>query len=132
MRPSSPSTERGIAAPRWLQTGVSLGAGSKVHPVALALDRGGGRINAALRHGDRWESQGYDTVKGAGYLGDQDAAQPDAGPEPGVSAAGAPSEDDCGWARPEAHSAEEPTDFGGLRSIRQRPAMHDPPIAGLA
>ena len=46
---------------------------SKVHPVALTRGQRKAGINAAVAADDRWEDHYYDTLKGGGFLGDQDA-----------------------------------------------------------
>jgi len=48
---------------------------SKVHPVRSHSVAAQGGINAALHPNDSWESHAFDTTKGSGYLGDQDAIE---------------------------------------------------------
>ena len=46
---------------------------SKVHPVRSHSGAAQGGINAAVAADDKWEDHYYDTLKGGGFLGDQDA-----------------------------------------------------------
>ena len=46
---------------------------SKVHPVRSHSGAAQGGINAAIDSDDKWEDHYYDTLKGGGFLGDQDA-----------------------------------------------------------
>jgi succinate dehydrogenase / fumarate reductase flavoprotein subunit len=55
--------------------GVSVAIMSKVHPVRSHSVAAAGGINAAISVDDDWRSHAYDTVKGADYLGDQDAIE---------------------------------------------------------
>jgi succinate dehydrogenase / fumarate reductase flavoprotein subunit len=48
---------------------------SKVHPVRSHSVAAQGGINAAISPNDSWEAHAFDTVKGSGYLGDQDAIE---------------------------------------------------------
>jgi succinate dehydrogenase/fumarate reductase flavoprotein subunit len=48
---------------------------SKVHPVRSHSVAAQGGINAALRSDDSWEAHAFDTIKGSGWLGDQDAIE---------------------------------------------------------
>ena len=48
---------------------------TKVHPVRSHSGAAQGGINAALRFDDSWQGHMYDTVKGAWFLADQDAAR---------------------------------------------------------
>jgi succinate dehydrogenase / fumarate reductase flavoprotein subunit len=48
---------------------------TKVHPLRSHSGAAQGGINAAIALDDRWEDHYYDTVKGGGFLGDQDAVQ---------------------------------------------------------
>ncbi|MBA2348339.1 MAG: FAD-binding protein [Solirubrobacterales bacterium] len=55
--------------------GVSVAILSKVHPVRSHSVAAAGGINAAVSVTDDWRSHAYDTVKGADFLGDQDAIE---------------------------------------------------------
>jgi succinate dehydrogenase / fumarate reductase flavoprotein subunit len=55
--------------------GASVAIMSKVHPVRSHSVAAAGGINAALNPSDTWESHAFDTVKGADYIGDQDAIE---------------------------------------------------------
>src|SRR5512144_2932636 len=57
------------------QAGASVAIVSKVHPVRSHSVAAAGGINAAVDAGDSWEAHAADTVKGADYLGDQDAIE---------------------------------------------------------
>jgi len=57
------------------QAGASVAIISKVHPIRSHSNAAAGGINAALRPEDTWESHAFDTIKGADYLGDQDAIE---------------------------------------------------------
>jgi succinate dehydrogenase / fumarate reductase flavoprotein subunit len=51
---------------------------SKIHPLRSHTVEASGSINAAIPHvnpEDKWESHGFDTVKGSDYLADQDAVE---------------------------------------------------------
>ena len=48
---------------------------SKVHPVRSHSGAAQGGINAAVASDDRWEDHYYDTLKGGGFLGDQDVVR---------------------------------------------------------
>jgi succinate dehydrogenase / fumarate reductase flavoprotein subunit len=48
---------------------------SKVHPLRSHSGAAQGGINAAVALDDRWEDHYYDTIKGGGFLGDQDAVR---------------------------------------------------------
>ena len=48
---------------------------SKVHPVRSHSGAAQGGINAAVAADDKWEDHYYDTLKGGGFLGDQDAVR---------------------------------------------------------
>jgi succinate dehydrogenase / fumarate reductase flavoprotein subunit len=55
--------------------GVSVIVLSKVHPLRSHSGAAQGGINAAVALDDKWEDHYYDTLKGGGFLGDQDAVQ---------------------------------------------------------
>ena len=55
--------------------GVDVGVITKVHPVRSHTCCAQGGINGALGDDDSWEAHMFDTVKGADYLGDQDAIE---------------------------------------------------------
>ncbi len=55
--------------------GADVALVSKVHPVRSHTCCAQGGINAALGDDDSWEAHTFDTVKGADYLGDQDAIE---------------------------------------------------------
>jgi succinate dehydrogenase flavoprotein subunit len=55
--------------------GLDVAILSKVHPVRSHSVAAQGGINAALSPKDSWESHAFDTAKGSGYLGDQDAIE---------------------------------------------------------
>ena len=48
---------------------------SKVHPLRSHSVAAQGGINAALRPDDSWEAHAFDTIKGSGWLGDQNAIE---------------------------------------------------------
>ena len=48
---------------------------TKVHPVRSHSGAAQGGINAAVASDDKWEDHYYDTLKGGGFLGDQDAVR---------------------------------------------------------
>ena len=48
---------------------------TKVHPVRSHSGAAQGGINAAIRGDDRWEDHKFDTIKGSGFLADQDAVR---------------------------------------------------------
>lgn len=48
---------------------------SKVHPVRSHSVAAQGGINAALRDDDSWEAHAFDTIKGSGFLADQDGVE---------------------------------------------------------
>jgi succinate dehydrogenase/fumarate reductase flavoprotein subunit len=54
---------------------VSVAVLSKVHPLRSHSGAAQGGINAAIALDDRWQDHYYDTIKGGGFLGDQDAVQ---------------------------------------------------------
>jgi succinate dehydrogenase / fumarate reductase flavoprotein subunit len=57
-------------------SGANAAIISKVHPVRSHSSAAQGGINAALTdRDDEWEEHAYDTVKGADFLGDQDAIE---------------------------------------------------------
>ncbi len=53
--------------------GADVALVSKVHPIRSHSGAAQGGINAAIRPEDDWHDHRYDTVKGSGYLADQDA-----------------------------------------------------------
>jgi succinate dehydrogenase/fumarate reductase flavoprotein subunit len=53
--------------------GADVAIVSKVHPVRSHSGAAQGGINAAIRPDDDWHDHRYDTIKGSGYLADQDA-----------------------------------------------------------
>ena len=55
--------------------GLDVAIISKVHPVRSHSVAAQGGINAAISPNDSWEAHAFDTVKGSGYLGDQDAIE---------------------------------------------------------
>jgi succinate dehydrogenase / fumarate reductase flavoprotein subunit len=55
--------------------GLDVAIISKVHPVRSHSVAAQGGINAAINANDTWEAHAFDTVKGSGYLGDQDAIE---------------------------------------------------------
>jgi len=55
--------------------GLDVAIVSKVHPVRSHSVAAQGGINAAISPNDSWEAHAFDTVKGSGYLGDQDAIE---------------------------------------------------------
>jgi len=55
--------------------GLDIAIISKVHPVRSHSVAAQGGINAALHPSDSWEAHAFDTAKGSGYLGDQDAIE---------------------------------------------------------
>src|SRR6266513_2780500 len=57
------------------EEGVSVGIVSEVQPARSHATPAHGGIHAAPNPGDSWESHAFDTVKGSGYLGDQDAIE---------------------------------------------------------
>ena len=52
--------------------GADVALVSKVHPVRSHSGAAQGGINAAIRAEDNWHDHRYDTIKGSGYLADQD------------------------------------------------------------
>ncbi|HEX8646695.1 MAG TPA: FAD-binding protein [Thermoleophilaceae bacterium] len=57
------------------RSGASVAIVSKVHPVRSHSVAAAGGINAAIAIDDDWTEHAYDTVKGADFLGDQDAIE---------------------------------------------------------
>src|SRR3712207_5851354 len=57
------------------EAGAAVAIMSKVLPVRAHSNAAAGGINAALNPDDSWESHAFDTVKGSGFLGDQDAIE---------------------------------------------------------
>ena len=55
--------------------GADVALITKVHPVRSHTCCAQGGINGALGDDDSWEAHMFDTVKGADYLGDQDAIE---------------------------------------------------------
>ncbi|MBI3610711.1 MAG: FAD-binding protein [Nitrospirae bacterium] len=55
--------------------GLDVAIISKVHPVRSHSVAAQGGINAAIHPNDSWEAHAFDTAKGSGYLGDQDAIE---------------------------------------------------------
>jgi len=55
--------------------GLDVAIVSKVHPVRSHSVAAQGGINAALSPNDSWEAHAFDTAKGSGFLGDQDAIE---------------------------------------------------------
>ena len=53
--------------------GADVALVSKVHPVRSHSGAAQGGINAAIRPDDDWRDHRFDTIKGSGYLADQDA-----------------------------------------------------------
>jgi succinate dehydrogenase flavoprotein subunit len=65
----------GIRAAVAAGPGLDVAIVSKVHPVRSHSVAAQGGINAALHPNDSWEAHAFDTTKGSGYLGDQDAIE---------------------------------------------------------
>jgi len=65
----------GIRAAVAAGPGLDVAIVSKVHPVRSHSVAAQGGINAALHPNDSWEAHAFDTAKGSGYLGDQDAIE---------------------------------------------------------
>jgi succinate dehydrogenase / fumarate reductase flavoprotein subunit len=61
------------AAFEGITAGLSTAVISKVHPLRSHSCAAQGGVNAALNPEDNWEDHAYDTVKGADWLGDEDA-----------------------------------------------------------
>ena len=55
------------------EAGADVAIVSKVHPLRSHSGAAQGGINAAIRRDDDWRDHRYDTIKGSGYLADQDA-----------------------------------------------------------
>jgi succinate dehydrogenase / fumarate reductase flavoprotein subunit len=55
--------------------GLDVAIISKVHPVRSHSVAAQGGINAAISPKDSWEAHAFDTAKGSGYLGDQNAIE---------------------------------------------------------
>ena len=60
---------------RELNPKVNVRLVTKVHPVRSHSGAAQGGINAAIRENDNWEDHKFDTVKGSGFLADQDAVR---------------------------------------------------------
>ncbi len=63
------------AALRAKERGTDVAVLSKVHPVRSHSGAAQGGINAAIKPDDNWKDHMFDTVKGSGYLADQDAVR---------------------------------------------------------
>ncbi len=61
------------AAFEGITAGLSTAVISKVHPLRSHSCAAQGGVNAAINPNDNWEDHAYDTVKGADYIGDEDA-----------------------------------------------------------
>jgi succinate dehydrogenase / fumarate reductase, flavoprotein subunit len=61
------------AALEGVKAGVNVAVVSKIHPLRSHSCAAQGGINAAIDPADSRESHAYDTVKGADYIGDEDA-----------------------------------------------------------
>ncbi len=61
------------AALEGVKAGVNVAVVSKIHPLRSHSCAAQGGINAAIDPEDSRESHAYDTVKGADYIGDEDA-----------------------------------------------------------
>ncbi len=61
------------AAFEGISAGLSTAVISKVHPLRSHSCAAQGGVNAAINPKDNWEDHAYDTVKGADWLGDEDA-----------------------------------------------------------
>lgn len=55
--------------------GLNVGIITKVHPVRSHSGAAQGGINAAIKADDNWRDHMFDTVKGSGYLADQNAVR---------------------------------------------------------
>ncbi len=63
------------AAVEAAKRGLNVAVVSKVHPVRSHSVAAQGGINAAMKSTDNWEDHAFDTVKGADYIGDQEAIE---------------------------------------------------------
>ena len=61
------------AAFEGITAGLDTAVISKVHPLRSHSCAAQGGVNAAINPKDNWEDHAYDTVKGADFIGDQDA-----------------------------------------------------------
>ena len=61
------------AAFEGITAGLDTAVLSKVHPLRSHSCAAQGGVNAAINPKDNWEDHAYDTVKGADFIGDQDA-----------------------------------------------------------
>lgn len=61
------------AAFEGITAGLDTAVLSKVHPLRSHSCAAQGGVNAAINPDDNWEDHAYDTVKGADFIGDQDA-----------------------------------------------------------
>ena len=61
------------AAFEGITAGLDTAVLSKVHPLRSHSCAAQGGVNAAINPDDKWEDHAYDTVKGADFIGDQDA-----------------------------------------------------------
>ena len=61
------------AAFEGITAGLDTAVISKVHPLRSHSCAAQGGVNAAINAEDNWEDHAYDTVKGADWVGDEDA-----------------------------------------------------------
>lgn len=61
------------AAFEGITAGLSTAVITKVHPLRSHSCAAQGGVNAAINPADKWQDHAYDTVKGADWLGDEDA-----------------------------------------------------------
>ncbi len=61
------------AAFEGITAGLDTAVISKVHPLRSHSCAAQGGVNAAINPKDKWQDHAYDTVKGADFIGDQDA-----------------------------------------------------------
>jgi succinate dehydrogenase / fumarate reductase flavoprotein subunit len=61
------------AAFEGITAGLDTAVVSKVHPLRSHSCAAQGGVNAAINEKDNWEDHAYDTVKGADFIGDEDA-----------------------------------------------------------
>ena len=63
------------AAFEGITAGLDTAVISKVHPLRSHSCAAQGGVNAAINPKDKWEDHSYDTVKGADFIGDEDAIE---------------------------------------------------------
>ncbi|MBF0285453.1 MAG: FAD-binding protein [Magnetococcales bacterium] len=63
------------AALEGVRAGINVAIVTKIHPLRSHSCAAQGGVNAAINPKDSWNSHAYDTVKGADFIGDEDAIE---------------------------------------------------------